>query len=66
MTEPDIPDSPDSSDRDPVQAARMADEQLRRQNQQWGAVRRLVGALASLGMENHFTDKIVKAIRGDA
>lgn len=49
-------------------ARRAADDalaDLERQRRRWGPVHRLVAAMAALGAENHFTDKIIQAVRGE-
>jgi hypothetical protein len=49
---------------DARRAEREAREQLRRQQGLWGAVRRSIASLSALAEENHFTEKIIDAMRG--
>lgn len=49
---------------DAHRAVHQAERDLERQRRRWGPVHRLVASLAALGAENHFTDKIVRAVRG--
>lgn len=41
-------------------------EDLERQRRRWGPIHRLVASLEALSAENHFTDKIVRAMRGES
>lgn len=52
---------------DPNEAHRAIErgcEDLERTRRKWGPIHRLVASLAALSAENHFTDKIVQAMRG--
>jgi hypothetical protein len=54
---------------DPNEAQRaieQAERDLERTRRKWGPIHRLVASLEALSAENHFTDKIVRAMRGES
>lgn len=51
---------------DPHRATESAARDLERQERKWGPVHRMVASLAALSAENHFTEKIIGAIRGES
>lgn len=55
---------PTSSD-DARKAVERAERQLREQFSLWGAVHRRVASLRSLAEDNHFTERIIQAMRGE-
>lgn len=56
---------PTSSD-DARKAVERAERQLREQSSLWGAVHRRVASLFALAEDNHFTEKIIQAMRGES